>query len=522
MRSQRTSTVEKRSYRLARSSLLWVSCAPITAQVIGSLFNIWYNLSHIQPLLTSEQYAVFLQTLTIYNLVVYPLGIFCWVRAVLLLRQPLQKLCQYQPIAPETLAIARRRAINLPWWGMLVAGVCWLLCIPVFLLALLYAPGTLDARLFIHLPISLLIAALIALTHSFFSIELVSQRLLYPILFQDTQPATVPGAFPLSLRGRGLMWAISAGICPIISLLLLSLAEQGSGLTNVWFTVSVAGVGIVFGLVTAWMVGQSVVEPVEVLQHAAQAVAAGNLDIRVGLLRADEFGPLIDEFNHMVYELKEKQRLQETFGRHVGQKVAQQILQLDPSLGGVEQELTVLFADIRNFTARCTTSTPQQVVLMLNLFLTEMVEIVEQRHGGMVNKFLGDGFMALFGVGEEQGHHAASAVAAGRDMLLSLERINQSLGIEGQLPLAMGIGIHTGPAIVGSIGSPQRLEYTAIGDTVNIASRVEALTKVLQEPLLLTATTRVALPTTIETYALPPQLVKGRPQPLAVYCLNKL
>lgn len=496
-----------------------VGCTPLLAQLIGSAFNIWYNLSHIRPLLTPAQHAVFINTVLVYNVVVYPVAVYLWVRILRSLHRPCQRLLHRQPIALTQLTQARRLAINLPWWGILVAGVSWLLCIPVFLMALQLAPGQLDARLFLHLPTSILVAALIALTHSFFTIELTSQWLLYPVLFQETQPATTPGAFPLTLRGRGLMWAISAGICPIASLLLLILASQPLGAPLPWFSLSVGGLGIVFGLTTAWMVGQLVVEPVEALETAAQAIAAGNLNTRITLLRADEFGPLIAEFNQMVQELQDKQLLQETFGRHVGEQVAQQILRRDPSLLGVEQEITVLFADIRNFTARCTLSTPQQIVTMLNLFLTEMVEIVEQQHGGIVNKFLGDGFMALFGVGADPSHHAARAVTAGQDMLWRLERINQHLQAQNQPPLNIGIGIHTGPAIVGSIGSPQRLEYTAIGDTVNIASRIESLTKVVEVPLLLTAATRQALPMTFLTQPLPPQSVKGQPHPIQIYGL---
>src|SRR6476469_6309470 len=203
-----------------------VGCAPLLAQLIGSAFNIWYNLSHIRPLLTPAQHTVFINTVLVYNLVVYPIAVCLWVRILRSLHLPCQRLLQRQPISLEQLTKARRLAINLPWWGILVAGVSWFLCIPVFLTALQLAPGHLDSRLFLHLPTSLLVAAFIALTHSFFAIELTSQSLLYPVLFHDTQPATTPGALPLTLRGRGLMWAISASICPISSLLLLILASN--------------------------------------------------------------------------------------------------------------------------------------------------------------------------------------------------------------------------------------------------------------------------------------------------------
>lgn len=507
---------------------LWlVICAPIVAQLLGSAFNIWYNFTYTQPLLNPAQLEVFLNTVKGFNLVGYPAGVALWVWTVLSLKQICLRIQHSQAIQPEKLLKARQRVINLPWWGAAIAGGIWLLCIPVFLIALWLAPGELNPRILSDLPISFLIAAMIAVTHGFFAIELLTQRLLYPILFQDARPAQIAGALPLSLRSRGVMLAFCGGVCPIASLLLLALAPHSGGAGNAPFAIAVGVVGIAFSMSSAWMHGQLVVEPIKELQQVATAVADGNLNVRIGLLRADEFGPLIDEFNQMIVELREKQRLQETFGRHVGEQAALQILRRDPNLKGTEQELTVLFADLRNFTRRCATAHPQQIVTLLNLFLTEMVEIVEQRHAGMVNKFLGDGFMALFGVIDSTStdvpgptlHHAMQAVAAAQDMIESLQKINRYLESEGQTPLAMGIGIHTGIAVVGSIGSNRRLEYTAIGDTVNVAARVESLTKIMGEPLLLTAATQKALSDPFATEQLPPQWVKGQPKPLSIYRL---
>jgi len=299
--------------------------------------------------------------------------------------------------------------------------------------------------------------------------------------------------------------------------LLLVVAPHTCEQKDAWFAIAVGTLGILFSLTSAWMVSQLVIEPIKELQRVATEVANGNLKARITSLRADEFGPLIDEVNHLIEELQEKQHLRETFGQHVGEQAASQLLRRDPNLGGIEQELTVVFADLRNFTRRCSTESPQNIVILLNLFLTEMVEIVEQRHGGMVNKFLGDGFMALFGVGENLPDHAEQAVTAAQEMLVSLQGINRYLEQQGLAPLAMGVGIHTGIAVVGSIGSSRRLEYTAIGNTINIASRVESLTKEVGEPILLTDATQQALPASFLTEALPPHPVKGQPKPLNIY-----
>jgi adenylate cyclase len=267
------------------------------------------------------------------------------------------------------------------------------------------------------------------------------------------------------------------------------------------------------------MVSRLFLEPIDYLRRAAQAVAKGRLDVEVPLVRADEFGLLISEFNHMILELREKERLRHTFGLHVGQKAAEEILANDPGLGGREEVITVMFVDIRSFTALSAGVDPREIVEVLNKFLQVMVQVVEEGHGGMVNKFLGDGFLALFGVGGNAKSHADAAVAAGRDMLNSLLRLNRELALDGETALAIGIGIHTGPAIVGSIGSPNRLEYTAIGSTVNFASRVESLTKELGVPLLVTEFTREQLKDRFTFKEYPPQRVRGVKDPVRVFSL---
>jgi adenylate cyclase len=499
---------------------LWLTgCAPLLPNLVGSGVNIWYNITHIEPLLTPLQRDVFVNAVVAYNVAAYLPLTAIWVGILLSLREPLRRAARGTADDPERLGRARRRVINLPWWSVVLAGGGWGLAIPVLLTTLSRTPDPLDPRLYAHIPVSVAISGTIAVTHGFFIIELLSQRLLYPAFFREARPWATRGALALSLRARGLLWALSASVCPIASLLLLTIIPTTA--STPMFALAVGGLGIGLGLVTAWLVGRLVTEPVDELRRAAQAVARGDLEVRIGQRRADEFGPLIDEFNAMVGGLREKTRIEEQFGRHVGRQVARQILARDGSLGGVEQEITVMFVDIRNFTARSAAATPTEVVSLLNLFLTEMVEIVEQRHGGIVNKFLGDGLMALFSDWTGRADHADAAVDAGREMLDRLASINERIAARGHPPLAIGIGIHTGRAVVGSIGSPRRLEYTAIGDTVNVASRVEGLTKTVGEPLLLTAATRAALRSDRAVKALAPQWVKGQPEPVVVLGLAK-
>jgi adenylate cyclase len=504
-----------------RLALIVTALAPVVPQLLGSAFNIWYNLTVVEPLLGTEALkARFLQICFVYNSIVYPIALLAWLWQVFSIGPAVKMLAA--GIQPEALALARarRRTINLPWAIAAISGVAWLLCIPVFLVSL-GASGPLDHRLLWHLPISFLVSAFISITHSFFLVELASHWGLFPALFHDTRADLTPGARAISLRGRGLLWAVSAGICPIGSLLLLSFAPPAPGTDAAWFAVFVGTVGIAFGLCTALMIGRLVSEPIDQLRVAAQEVSEGRLDTNVHLPRADEFGLLIAEFNHMLHELREKEKLRQTFGLHVGRKTADEILARDPGLSGVEQLITIMFVDIRSFTQRSSNLPPGETVRMLNGFLSVMVKVVETRHSGIINKFLGDGFMALFGIGANATNHADEALATGRDMLSALDELNASRVREGGEAIAIGIGIHTGPAVVGSIGSPERLEFTAIGSAVNIASRIEALTKVIHRPLLLTEETEKHLieKPTLEEF--PPQTVRGVEKPMRIYSIGR-
>ena len=505
----------------SRRALLWIALAPLIPQLFGSVFNIWYNAVAINPLLGHGALRDrFFHTVIIYNAVAYPAGVALWLWCLLSLRPVLTRLRGAQPVTSDALEKARRRLIHLPWWAAIISATAWLLCIPVFLVSLAQVAGNLDPRLLWHLPISFCVSACIAVTNSFFLVELASHRGLFPLFFQGARPDLMPGVVTLSLRGRGVLWVVSAAICPIASLLLLQFAPRLQGSDPRWFAIYVGAVGIAFGLCTALMISRLVAQPIDQLRVAARSVSAGKFDVHLPVTRADEFGVLVGEFNHMARELKEKERLRQTFGLHVGQRAAEQILARDPGLGGVEQDITVMFVDIRSFTARTGSVTPAETLDMLNEFLRVAVQIVEEEHGGMINKYLGDGFMALFGVGDGLTNHAQDAFDSGCGILSALVRLNERFVAEGREPIQIGIGIHSGPAIIGSIGSPQRLEFTAIGANVNLASRIENLTKKIGAPLLVTAASCAHLKNKADLVDLPPQEVRGVDEPVKVYAFR--
>ena len=493
--------------------ILWISLSLLGAQLIGSAFNIWYNLSHIRPLLDAEQKEAFAAGIRYFNAIVYPIAFAIWIGIVL----SISRAWKGSDPNSDRWRTATRRMINLPWIAIGVSGAAWLLSIPVLLLAVHSATGTLDSQVNLHLPVSIIVAALISLALGFFIVEILVQKFLYPLFLKEGGAADIPGTFQITLKRRGMIWAVSAVVCPILSLMLLFVVSGFDTKHDVWFPLSVGAVGIVFGLVSAWLLARIVIEPVEALRTSSRNVGKGDLDSRIDLVRTDEFGTLIDQFNGMVGGLKEKRHVEEVLGRSVGLEVARHLLENGEELRGTERNITVLFIDIRNFTPRCASCVPRDVVTMLNIFFDVMVPEIETRRG-IVTHFAGDGFMAIFGaISKVESGHEDAAVASGCAMVAALFEVNAKLADEGLEPIKIGVGINSGPAVIGSVGASGRTSYTAVGDTVNVSARIESLTKEAGFPMLLSASTYDALTEKPEAIRLGPIAVKGKELLIEVY-----
>lgn len=214
--------------------------------------------------------------------------------------------------------------------------------------------------------------------------------------------------------------------------------------------------------------------------------------------------------------LQDRDRLAKYFSKDV----VDLVLNNPESLGqgGQRMTATVLFADIRNFTQLSTVMQPEQVVELLNRYFSTMVDIIF-KNGGTLDKFLGDGLMALFGVPYSIEKPEERAVRTALEMLEALQVMNRELEAKGMLRLDIGVGINAGPVVAGNIGSSQRHEYTVIGDTVNLAARLEALNKETRTQILVSASVYDSIRNTFRTRQLGPLRIRGKPEPLEVYAV---
>ncbi len=333
---------------------------------------------------------------------------------------------------------------------------------------------------------------------------------------------------PAQLSGfEGFGWGVTVAQPESLALQVLAqLIETGRQFQNLPQLLSVLFVVViiaaaVMSLFGAILLSGSITNPLIELSSMAKRVQGGDLEAKVKPRSTDEVGVLAGTFNTMTAGLRERERERDIFGRVVSPEVREKLLGGTLALGGETLWIAVLFSDIRSFSTISERMAPEEVVMFLNEYLTEMTDAIRE-WGGYINNFIGDAVVAVFGAPIDQPDKEWRAVAAALAMRERLMELNKRRAARGEPPIGNGVGISTGEAVAGQIGSLERLMYTVIGDTVNVAARLESLTKDYPEhPILINGPTADALQDRDDLVLkhIGPVQVKGRAEPVDVYAV---
>ncbi len=356
------------------------------------------------------------------------------------------------------------------------------------------------------------VVVLSALIVRYFAIEVVSRPVLERIA------AKLPADFKVEAPGLPIRWRLLAA-APVINL-ITGVVVAGLSTQGHHATLRDLGVAWVIAVVVAFTVSlelivlvvRSLGSSLRDLEHAVERIRAGDFSVRLPIVSTDETGRLAQSFNTMVEGLDERERLREAFGAYVDPDLAERVLREGSDLAGEEVEVSVLFLDVRDFTAFAEQATPEEVVTELNR-LWGLVVPVLLRHGGHANKFIGDGLLGVFGAPAHLDDHADRAIAAALEIVrLIREQIADRLNV--------GIGINSGRVVVGTVGGGGRVEFTVIGDAVNTASRVENATRQTGDAVLITDATRALLRREWSLRERPPMALKGKRAPAKLFAVG--
>ncbi|RAV08348.1 hypothetical protein DQP55_19335 [Mycolicibacterium sp. GF69] len=365
----------------------------------------------------------------------------------------------------------QRDAFVAPWRVARMVLVLW--GVGAALLTTLY--GLLDTDFIPRFLFAVSFSGIVVATACY----LITEFALRPVAAQALEAGHPPRRLADGIMGRTmLVWMLGSGV-PVMGIAVtavFALALKNLSPSQLAYAVlSISAATLVFGSVLMWLLSWLTTTPVRVVQSALKRVEEGNLDCQVVVFDGTELGELQRGFNSMVHGLKERERVRDLFGRHVGREVAAAAENQRLELGGEERHVAVVFVDIIGSTKLVTAKRAKEVVELLNRFFAVVVEEVD-RHQGFVNKFEGDGALAVFGAPLPLDNPEDSALAAARAI---------ARRVRDEVPECdAGIGVAAGEAVAGNVGAKERFEYTVIGEPVNEAARLCELAKETPQHML--------------------------------------
>ena len=435
-----------------------------------------------------------------YVAVAVPLGAVLGTRRLLPLRTWLE---EERPARPDE----QRLMLIAPRWLFVVQMTLWLVAAVLF--------AALDAATSGRLAFAVGTAVVIGGLMTGCCAYLLTERAMRPTLARALAEGTPPRVRVFGVASRAVLaWGLGSGL-PLLAVvtvggLSLGGAPAGSHQLEVAMVV-LGGIGLGVGVLSVGLAARATATPLNDVRRALEKVETGSLDTRVAVYDGAQLGQLQTGFNMMVRGLAERERIRAALNTYVDPDVAERIIEEDVDLTGEEVDVSILFLDIRGFTPFAEAAPAAEVVAALNHLFEAAVPVI-QRHGGRVDKFVGDGLMAVFGAPRRLPDHATAAVRAARELAALSER--NSAGLE------FGIGVNSGPVLAGNLGGAGRLEFGVIGDVVNVAARVEAATRQTGDTVLLAEQTVEMAGCRNEVVERHGVTLKGKGEPVRVYALR--
>ena len=424
----------------------------------------------------------------------------------------------------------RERAVAFPAMVGLASLAPWVFSTVFYPTVAYFRFGRWSTELVSQEILSPLVNGFLAATTSYLFVDWIFRASVIPQLFPDGRASGVRGTLVLGLRSRFLVFLAAVAFIPMFTMLGLARTAQvrweggadpaavlhglAEGSTAVFFVY--AFLGIVLTLALARTFTRPLAEIVEGLER----VEEGDVSVAVRVESADELGRLQEGLNSMVSGLREKNRIFDAFGRVVEPQVRDRLLGGGVERAGERRHAAVLFCDLRGFTRRSETAEPEEVVEFLNEFFSSVSRRVRE-HGGFVDKFIGDAALAVFGLfDEERAEHEATGAAV-RCALAMLEAPGD--GPSSSRVFDVTMAVHSGPVLAGAIGAADRHEYTVIGDTVNVAARLQGLAKEKNSVLALSRrayeeAVRAGVPVSVDGEGTAE--LRGRREPVAYVLCN--
>ena len=423
---------------------------------------------------------------------------------------------------------ARRRIINLPFIFVGIHVCIWVL-LPALIFFVSYWIRFMDVRTAVVFSIRASMVGFITSSVAFYRIEDHCRKGLIPLLFPEGLLAGLKGAQHLAIGRRIRLFYGMGTVLPLVILLVTLITVQwelvpGSmpareyGTRIIVFTVVLCGIFMVSAGILNRLVVRSIVAPLENILDVNTRIREGDYEARIKVVSNDEIGVLGDSGNAMIRGLAEREKLRNAFGRYVTPEIRDEILSERIPLEGERREGTVIFADLQSFTPFVENNPPEEVMRSMRAYFTRMQQAI-RLHRGLVIQFAGDEIEAVFGVPVYFEKHADAAVTAALGMRNALETLNRERTAEGKAAFAHGIGVHSGSVLAGNSGSEEQSAYCLIGNTVNVAARIQGLTRNVGCDILISGETVKQMSVSPKMEQQPPGRVKGYSKPITVYRL---